>query len=112
VSLTFSSIDALAFATRAAEQHAIDVSCLRGGSVRMLHMPGELFVEYQLAARAMRPDLDVFMAAYGDYGPGYIGTAASYPQGGYETQPNSSFVGPASEEPLMAAMRHLLGSPQ
>jgi hypothetical protein len=32
-------------------------------------MPGELFVEYQLAAKAMRPDLFVTMAAYGDYGP-------------------------------------------
>ena len=39
------------------------------GTVRMLHTPGELFVEYQLAAKAMRPDLHVAMAAYGDYGP-------------------------------------------
>jgi hypothetical protein len=109
---TFSSIDALAFATRAATKHAIDVTCLRIGRARMLHMPGELFVEYQLAARSMRPDLDVFMAAYGDYGPGYIGTAVAYPQGGYETQVTSSFVGPEAEQPLMAAMRQLLEAPQ
>ena len=56
----------------------------------------------------MRPDLGVFMAAYGDYGPGYIGTAVSYPQGGYETQVTSSFVGPEAEEPLLAAIRTLL----
>ena len=74
----------------------------------MLHLPGELFVEYQLAAKAMRTDLHVMMAAYGDYGPGYIGTAASYPQGGYETGPTSSSVAPEVEPVLMQAMQRLL----
>ena len=77
-------------------------------TVRMLHMPGELFVEYQLAAHRMRPDLDVMLAAYGDLGPGSIGTAASYGEGGYEVAPTSSFVGPDAEEPLTATMRTLL----
>ena len=105
---TFAPIDALAFASRAREKHAIDVTCLKVGGARMLHLPGELFVEYQLAARQMRPDLDVFMAAYGDYGPGYIGTAVAYGQGGYEVLPTSSFVGPEAEGPLLNAMRTLL----
>jgi len=105
---TFAPIDALAFATRAQEKHAIDVTCLKVGSARMLHLPGELFVEYQLAARQMRPDLDVFMAAYGDYGPGYIGTAGAYAQGGYEVLPTSSFVGPEAEAPLLEAIGELL----
>ena len=52
-------------------------------------MPGELFIEYQLAAEKMRPDATVCMAAYGDYGPGYIGTEIAYTQGGYETGPVS-----------------------
>ena len=47
------------------------------------------------------------MAAYGDYGPGYIGTTASYDQGGYETGPVSR-VGPGVEEVLMRGMRELL----
>jgi hypothetical protein len=74
----------------------------------MLHLPGELFVEYQLAARQMRPDLDVFMAAYGDYGPGYIGTAGAYAQGGYEVLPTSSFVGPEAEASLLEAIGELI----
>jgi hypothetical protein len=74
----------------------------------MLHLPGELFVEYQLAAQEMRPDLHVMMAAYGDYGPGYIGTAEAYAQGGYEVEVRSSHVGPQAEEALTAAMRSLL----
>ena len=84
--------DQLAWLKRCQSGHAIDIACLRVGTVRVLHMPGELFVEYQLAAKAMRPDLHVAMAAYGDYGPGYIGTAAAYREGGYETSPTASNV--------------------
>ena len=87
----------------------IDVSCLRLGPARILHLPGELFVEYQLAAQAMRPDLFVAMAAYGDYGPGYIGTEIAYSQGGYETQPTSSLVAPAVERVLLSTIKRLLG---
>jgi hypothetical protein len=71
-------------------------------------MPGELFVEYQLAAQQMRPQETVCMAAYGDYGPGYIGTEIAYTQGGYEVGPNSSNTAPAVERVLMDAMKHLL----
>ncbi|MBS0207990.1 MAG: hypothetical protein JSS27_03455 [Planctomycetes bacterium] len=100
--------DQLAWLRRVKSGHQIDVTCLRVGDSRMLHLPGELFVEYQLAAKAMRPDLHVMMAAYGDYGPGYIGTAAAYPEGGYETGPTSSSVAPEVEGVLMKAMRQLL----
>jgi hypothetical protein len=91
--------------------NAIDVTCLRVGAARMLHLPGELFVEYQLAAKAMRKDLHVFMAAYGDYGPGYIGTRAAYPEGGYETGLNASNVAPDVEPILLDAMARLLSEP-
>ncbi|XZE20482.1 hypothetical protein SH449x_000355 [Pirellulaceae bacterium SH449] len=100
--------DQLAWCQRVEAGHTIDVTCLKVGSVRMLHMPGELFVEYQLAAKRMRPDLHVMMAAYGDYGPGYIGTAVSYEEGGYETQPTSSNVAPESEQILLDAIENLL----
>jgi hypothetical protein len=88
----------------------VDVSCLRLGTARILHLPGELFVEYQLAAQAMRPDLFVAMAAYGDYAPGYIGTEVAYSQGGYETQPRSSLVAPGVEQVLTETIRRLLGN--
>lgn len=100
--------DQLAWLERCEQQHAIDVACLRLGNARVLHLPGELFVEYQLAAKAMRPDLKVSLAAYGDYGPGYIGTTEAYPQGGYETSQGASNVAPEVEPILMDAMRKLL----
>jgi hypothetical protein len=85
----------------------IDIGCLTLGKVRILHMPGELFVEYQLAAKKMRPDLFVAMAAYGDYATGYICTAKAYQEGGYEAGVASA-VTPAAEGILMEAMKNLL----
>jgi len=54
--------------------HKIDIGCLTVGNGRILFMPGELAVEYQLAAKDLRKDLFIAMAAYGDYGMGYIST--------------------------------------
>jgi hypothetical protein len=100
--------DQLAWVKRREADHAIDVTCLRVGKARVLHLPGELFVEYQLAAKAHRPDLQVSLAAYGDYGPGYIGTAAAYPEGGYETSARASNVAAEVEAILLSAIRTLL----
>jgi hypothetical protein len=86
----------------------IDVTCLKLGRARILHLPGEAFVEYQLAAKAERPDLFVAVAAYGDYAPWYIGTAVAYEEGGYETSPSASNVAPESEAILLGAIRKLL----
>ena len=86
--------------------HQIDIGCLHIGPAYVLHMPGELFVEYQLAAQKMRPDDFVSMAAYSDHGPAYICTKAAYQQGGYEV--GASRVAPEVEDVLMAAMRDLL----
>lgn len=99
----------LAWLRRCQAGHKLDVDCLTLGRARILHVPGELFVEYQLAAKALRPDLFVAMAAYGDYGPGYVGTALAYEQGGYETEPASSNVAPEVEGVLMEAIKKLLG---
>ena len=63
-------------------------------------------MEYQLAAARMLPDGFVAMAAYGDYGPSYIGTREAYPQGGYEI--GASRTAPEVEDALLAAMRTLL----
>jgi len=97
----------LAWLARCQAGEKIEISCLRLGPGYLLHLPGELFVEYQLAAQQMRPKSPVLMAAYGDYGPGYIGLKVSYGQGGYETGPVSR-VAPEVEDALMTAMRELL----
>jgi hypothetical protein len=98
----------LAWLERCRRGHKIDLSCLRLGQTYIVHMPGELFVEYALAAQEVRPDDNVCMAAYGDYGPGYIATEIAYSQGGYETRPSVSRVAPETEHLLMPLLRKLL----
>ena len=98
----------LAWLRRCEAGHRVEVACLGLGRARVLHMPGELFVEYQLAAKAARPDLFVAMAAYGDYSPWYIGTSVAYEEGGYETSPSASNVAPEVEKVLTGAIKKLL----
>jgi len=102
------NMSSIIWAKRAQSGKTIDIACLAVGKARVLFMPGELFVEYQLAAKSFRPDLAVSMAAYGDYGPFYIGTKEAYSQGGYEI--NSSPVTQAAEDILMKAIHNLLKS--
>ena len=96
----------LAFLRRMKGGHKIPLTCLRLGQTYVVHMPGELFVHYQLAAQEMRPDDFVCMAAYGDAGTTYIGSKAAYSQGGYEV--TRSRVSPQVEDVLIPAIRRLL----
>ena len=84
----------------------IDVSCLDLGKALVLHLPGEPFIEYQLAAQALRKAAFVCVAGYGDDGPGYIPTARAYFEGGYET--TVALANPESEEILSRTITRLL----
>lgn len=102
---------ALAWLRQCRQEEPITLSCLRLGEVRILHMPGELAVEYQLGAQNMRPDLFVAMAAYGEYAPGYICLDRHYKQGGYEASEGASRVASDVESVLFNGMRQLLARP-
>ncbi|MDD3724015.1 MAG: hypothetical protein PHV83_00620 [Bacteroidales bacterium] len=90
---------------RTLQRKAIGFACLGINDARIFFMPGELFVEYQLAAKAKAPDRFVAMAAYGDYGPFYIGTRNAYREGGYEIL--SSPVTENAEGVIMRAIDEL-----
>ena len=98
----------LAFVLRRLEKVPTELSCLKLDQVYLVHMPAELFIEYQLAAQQMLPEATVCMAAYSDGGAGYIGTEIAYWQGGYETEPRSSNVSPRVEQVLLEGLRKLL----
>ena len=88
-------------------EQPIDVSCLDfGGKIFVLHLPGEPFIEFQLAAQKMRLDEKVLVAGYGDDGPGYLPTAAAYLEGGYE--PTVALSSPDTEATLLKALAKLL----
>jgi len=107
-----SAASELAYLQRVNSGRGIDLQCLRLGDAQVLHLPGELFVEYQLWAQEMRPDNFVCMAAYGEYAPGYIGTKVAYTQGGYETSQRASRTTGEAETILLSAMRDLLQAPR
>ncbi|MES2694879.1 MAG: hypothetical protein V4773_15515, partial [Verrucomicrobiota bacterium] len=72
----------------------------------ILHLPGEMFVEYQLRARALRPNHPVMVAAYGDDGLWYVPTKDEYPAGGYEI--DVAFSHKDVDDIMMTAIRRLL----
>lgn len=96
----------VAYVERYRQGKQIDVTCLKAGRARIIGLPGEPFVEYQLFAKAECSDLFVAVAAYGDYGPGYIPVAEAYEQGGYEVE--AAGVAPEAGEILKKAIQSLL----
>ena len=91
---------------RSANHVPLALSCLRLNALSVLHLPGELFVEYQIHARALRRTNPVAVAAYGDGGPWYIPTAPEYPTGGYETV--VAFSEPTIDHQITSAIEKLL----
>lgn len=99
---------ALAWIQRVQSGKTVELSCLSIGQVKLLHLPGEPFVQYQLSAQKMRPDRFVCVAGYGDCGMGYIGGDRIYTdRGGYEQ--TYAFAGPC-EALLLSTIERLLTS--
>ncbi|MEQ9406465.1 MAG: hypothetical protein RIK87_02020 [Fuerstiella sp.] len=97
---------ALAWIDRVRSGQPVELSCLSIGTVKMLHLPGEPFVQYQLAAQKMQPQSFVCVAGFGDCGMGYIGGDRIFTdRGGYEQ--TYAFAGPC-EQLFLDSIRHLL----
>ncbi len=104
----YPAAEKLAWLLRTRQGFKANVSALRIGKIWLLNLPGESFVEYQLAAQQMKPGEQVCTASYGEYGPGYIGTKISYTQGGYETTDLNSGVTEEAEAILLHAISEVL----
>ncbi|TKT86565.1 hypothetical protein [Dyadobacter frigoris] len=105
----YRAAEKLGWYQRSMAKTTVNISSLRLGKVWLLNVPGELFVEYQLAAQKLRPNGEyVCTAAYEEYGPGYIGTKIAYSQGGYETGDIVSGVAPEVEDVLTKAIKQVL----
>jgi len=96
----------LGWLDRCRRQSPIVLSALHLNHVSMLHLPGEMFVEYQLRAQRMAPDRFVVAAAYGDDGPFYIPPRAEYALGGYEV--SMAFAAETADAILTEGIRQLV----
>ncbi len=95
----------LAWIERAKADRRVQLSCLTLGTIQMLHLCGEPFVQFQLAAQQFRPDSFVVVAGYGDCGMGYLGSDRIYTDvGGIEQR--YAFAGPC--EALLGQVIHRL----
>jgi hypothetical protein len=59
----------------------IDLPCLEIGPARIVLLPGEAFVGYQLMAQRLRPGEFVMAIGYGECWPGYIPTEQAFDEG-------------------------------
>ena len=73
-------------------QKAFHLQLLRIGGARILGMPGEMFVQYQLDFQG-QADGPVFALGYTNGVHGYVPTAADYPFGGYEVDGAHRYYG-------------------
>jgi len=96
----------LAWLRRLEQKVPAVLSALHVNGIRLLHLPGECFVEYQLRAQQLQPALFVATAAYGDGGTWYVPVKEEYPHGGYEV--SVAFSDPDIDDLLSAGMTKML----
>ena len=98
----------LAWVQRQQRGELVQLSSLSIGDVTLVHLCGEPFVQYQLAAQRMAPGKFVCVAGFGDCAMSYIGGDQILRDvGGYEQ--TYAFAG-ACEKILLAAIGRLLGN--
>lgn len=98
---------ALSWRKRADAGHRIAIPSLDLGAAQLLVLPGEAYVEYQLAAQRARPDSFVLAAGYGEGATGYIPTEKHIA----EKDPNLGdwwWLAPGAEPRLLAAISEAL----
>jgi hypothetical protein len=97
----------LSWRQRADAGHRIEIPCLDFGVAQWLLLPGESYVEFQLAAQRMRPDSFVLVAGYGEGATGYIPTERHLAEHDGNLT-DWSWVAPGSEPRLLESIRRVL----
>jgi hypothetical protein len=97
----------LSWRKRADAGHKIDVPVLDLGTAQLLLLPGESYVEFQLAAQKLRPDSFVVVMGYGECATGYVPIEQAFEEG--DTNLNDwCWVAPGAEKAVAAALEEAL----
>lgn len=99
----------LSWRKRLKEGRPIELAAIDFGAAHLLLLPGEAYVEFQLAAQKFLPDSFVCVAGYGDAATGYIPTERHIA----EKDGNLSdwcWVAPGSEKRLLDGIERVLGA--
>ncbi|MBL9213225.1 MAG: hypothetical protein JNL92_22370 [Opitutaceae bacterium] len=85
----------------------IDVPLLDFGVAQLLLLPGESYVEFQLAAQRMKPGSFVMVAGFGESATGYVPTEQAVKE--KDTNLGDwSWVAPGAEAALLAAIQRVV----
>jgi len=87
--------------------HELDVPLIDFGVAQLLLLPGEMYVEYQLAAQQMRPDSFVMVAGFGESATGYFPIERAWEEKD-QNLTDWCWVAPGSEQPMLDAIRRVL----
>ena len=100
----------LSWRQRVAADRDIQIPAIDFGDAQLLLLPGESYVEFQLAAQRERPGSFVCVAGYGDGATGYIPTEKHFAE--HDTNLDDwCWVAPGSEARMLEAVRTVLRSP-
>ncbi|NNE91443.1 MAG: hypothetical protein HKN23_07330 [Verrucomicrobiales bacterium] len=98
----------LSWQARCAAGQPIDVPMLDfGGKAKLILLPAEIYVEYQLFARELDPDAFVMVVGYGECGPGYIPVQRALDERDSNLG-DWNWVAPGAEEKVHTVLRKLL----
>lgn len=97
----------LSWRKRADAGHKIDVPVLDFGKALLLLLPGESYVEFQLAAQKLRPDSFVMVLGYGECAPGYVPTERAFEEGDGNLR-DWCWVAPGAEKAMTKALEAAL----
>jgi hypothetical protein len=100
----------LSWRKRADAGHKIDVPVLDFGAAQLLLLPGESYVEFQLAAQKQRPESFVVALGYGECAPGYVPTERALEEGDGNLR-DWCWVAPGAEKAMMKALEAALKKP-
>jgi hypothetical protein len=97
----------LSWRRRADAGHRIQVPALDFGGALLLLLPGESYVEFQLAAQRARLDSFVCVAGYGEAACGYVPTEKHRAE--HDTNlADWCWIAPGSEARMLEAIRKVL----
>jgi len=98
----------LSWRKRVQSGRPIEVPCLDFGRAALVLLPGESYLEFQLAAQQLRPPDFVCVAGYGDGATGYVPTERHWAEGDTNLG-DWCWVAPGSEARLRLALAQALG---
>ncbi len=98
--MSLSSLD------RVEQGQPIDVPCIDFGVARVVLMPGESFVGYQLRAQQLGGDVMTLCIGYGECWPGYIPTQQAFDE---KFNHDWRWVSTAAADPMDKVLSQLLG---